>query len=103
MHFGERIKELREGKGLLQRQLAASLEMDTPMFSKIERGDRKARREQVLILAKLLGSKEEELLAFWLADKVYDILKDESVATEVLQIVSKDFKTKKQGIATKTK
>ncbi len=64
MHFGERIKELRQGKGLLQRQLAATLEIDTPMFSKIERGDRKARREQVLILAKLLGSKEEELLAF---------------------------------------
>ncbi len=58
MHLGERIKELREGKGLLQSQLAATLEMDTPMFSKIERGDRKAKREQVLILAKLLGSNE---------------------------------------------
>ncbi len=42
MHFGEKIKELRENKGLLPRQLAASLEIDTPMFSKIERGERKA-------------------------------------------------------------
>ncbi|MBX2913239.1 MAG: helix-turn-helix transcriptional regulator, partial [Cyclobacteriaceae bacterium] len=41
MHFGERIRELRESQGLLQRQLAANLEIDTPMFSKIERGDRK--------------------------------------------------------------
>lgn len=38
MFLGERIKQLREGKGLLQRQLATSLGGDTPMFSKIERG-----------------------------------------------------------------
>lgn len=94
MFFGEHIKQLREEKGLLQRQLAATLEMDTPMFSKIERGERKAKREQVLILAKLLGGKEEELLTLWLADKVHKILEDEDVAAQVLHIVSKDFKSK---------
>ena len=40
MLLGKRIKELREEQKLLQRQLAAILEIDTPMFSKIERGDR---------------------------------------------------------------
>lgn len=54
MQFGESIKELRESLGLLQRQLAASLEIDTPMYSKIERGERKAKREQVLLLTELL-------------------------------------------------
>lgn len=48
MLFGNKIKELREEQGLLQRQLAAFLEIDTPMFSKIERGDRIAKREQVI-------------------------------------------------------
>jgi len=66
--FGEHIKQLREKKGLLQRQLAASLEIDTPMFSKIERGERTAKKEQVIILAKLLDEKPEELLTLWLAD-----------------------------------
>ncbi|MEJ7830762.1 MAG: helix-turn-helix transcriptional regulator [Segetibacter sp.] len=94
MHFGERIKELREGKGLLQRQLAATLEMDTPMFSKIERGERKAKREQVAILAKLLATPEGELLTLWLADQVYDVIKDEDVADDVLKSVSKNLKTK---------
>ena len=42
MLLGKRIKELREEQGL---QLAAILEIDTPMFSKIERGDRRAKRE----------------------------------------------------------
>ena len=40
MLLGKRIKELREEHKLLQRQLAAILEIDTPMFSKIERSDR---------------------------------------------------------------
>ena len=39
MLFGNKIKELRDENGIMQRQLAALLEIDTPMFSKIERGD----------------------------------------------------------------
>ena len=35
--FGEQIKQFREEKSLLQRQVANQLEMDTPMLSKIER------------------------------------------------------------------
>jgi transcriptional regulator with XRE-family HTH domain len=96
MHFGNRIKELREGKGLLQRQLAASLEMDTPMFSKIERGERRAKREQVQVLSKLLQENEEDLLTLWLADKLHEVLKDENLAVQALQVVTKDFKTKKK-------
>ena len=48
MIFGRKIKELRDEQGVLQRQLAALLEIDTPMFSKIERGDCKAKREEVI-------------------------------------------------------
>ena len=36
MLLGNKIKELRDEQGVLQRQLAAYLEIDTPMFSKIE-------------------------------------------------------------------
>src|SRR5688572_16916719 len=96
MNFGNRIKLLRESKGLLQRQLAASLEMDTPMFSKIERGERKAKREQVIILSKLLDENEEDLLTLWLADKVHEVLKDENVAIQALQVVTKDIKTQRK-------
>lgn len=91
MHFGERIKELRESHGLLQRQLAANLEIDTPMFSKIERGDRRAKREQVLLLAKLLEVNEDELLTLWLADQVYDLVKDEDVASNALRVAEEIF------------
>lgn len=86
MSFGERIKKLRESKELLQRQLAASLEIDTPMFSKIERGARRAKREQVLKLAELFQTDVNELLTVWLADQVYDIVKDEETAVGALKV-----------------
>ncbi len=96
MFFGERIKQLREEKGLLQRQLAASLNMDTPMFSKIERGERKAKREQITLLAKLLTTSSDELLTLWLADQVYDVVKDETVAFQAIDVAQEELKTQKK-------
>jgi len=78
MIFGKKIKELREERGLLQRQLSAALEIDTPMYSKIERGERKAKRSQIPIMAKLFDVEEKELLTIWLADKVLDTVEDAS-------------------------
>ena len=77
MLFGDKLKELREEQGLLQRQLAAVLEIDTPMFSKIERGDRRSKREQVIKLAEYLHQDEKKMLILWLADKFIDSVEDE--------------------------
>ena len=35
MIFGKKIKELREKQGMVQRQLAAVIEVDTPMYNMI--------------------------------------------------------------------
>lgn len=77
MLLGDKIKELREEHGVLQRQLAALLDIDTPMFSKIERGDRYAKRTQVIQLAEYFNIDKNELLTLWLADKVLDAIEDE--------------------------
>jgi transcriptional regulator with XRE-family HTH domain len=89
MFLGKRIKELREDKGLVQRQLAAGLEIDTPMYSKIERGERKAKREQVIKLAKMLNTDTDDLLTLWLAGQVFEIVKDEKVAKAAMNFVEK--------------
>ena len=77
MLLGNKIKELRDTHDVLQRQLAAYLEIDTPKFSKIERGDRRAKRRQVILLAKYFHVDEKEMLTLWLADKVLDALEGE--------------------------
>lgn len=92
MKLGNRIKELRESQGLLQRQLSAQLEIDTPMFSKIERGERRAKRKQVLKIAELLKVDEQELLALWLADQILEIITDEQQALQALKMAEKEIK-----------
>ena len=89
--FAEKIRQLRENKQLLQRQISAALEMDNALYCKIERGDRIARREQVIKLAELLDIDKEELLKLWLADKVYEIVGEENNASDVLNIVAENI------------
>ena len=47
------------------------------MFCKIERGDIRAKRVQVIKLADYLHQDEKEMLTLWLADKFIDAVDDE--------------------------
>ena len=76
MLLGNKIKELRNEHGVLQRQLASHLEIDTPMFSKIGRGCRRTKRTQVIQIANYFNVNEKELLPLWVADKVLDAVED---------------------------
>lgn len=87
--FGETIRALRESKGLLLRQVAAALEIDTALISKIERGERKAQREQVSKLAAMLGVEEEQLMVIWLSDKIMNIVEEEPAAYKALKKTEK--------------
>ncbi len=87
MLFANKLKQLREQNNLLQRQMSAALEIDTGLYSKIERGERKAKREQVLKLSQLLNTDKDELLTLWLADQVTAVVADEAnIAKKVLKI-----------------
>lgn len=90
--FGERIKQLRESNSLLQRQVAVYVGIDSPMLSKIEKGDRKAKREQISALANILESSRDELFTLWLADQVLEIVKDEVFALEAMHLAEIEVK-----------
>ncbi|MCS2784058.1 helix-turn-helix domain-containing protein [Bacteroides thetaiotaomicron] len=84
------LTELRDKQGVLQRQLAALLEIDTPMFSKIERGDRRAKREQVIKLAEYLHQDVKEMLTLWLADKVLDAVgAEDEISYDAITVAQK--------------
>ncbi|MFN8863965.1 MAG: helix-turn-helix domain-containing protein [Flavobacteriales bacterium] len=92
-HFGPKIRELREDKGLLLREVAAHIQADTAVVSKIERGERNATRPQVLALAEILATDVEELLSLWMADKFeLLILQEPEVAYSAMKIVNKKRK-----------
>ncbi len=91
MKFGEKIKFLREKHNLFQREVAAELKIDAPLYSKIEGGLRNARREQVEGLAKIFNVNEEELISSWLADRIIDLLKEEKYGLKSLAIAAKNL------------
>lgn len=68
MLFSERIRLLRQERGLLQRKLAQAIGVDIPMYSRYEHGERRPKRAQVVKLAKLLQTDADELVALWLAE-----------------------------------
>lgn len=75
---------------MVQRQLAAALEIDTATYCKIEKGERKAKREQVSILSKLFM---EQLLTLWLADQVSAIVSSEQgIAPKALSLIVESLK-----------
>ena len=87
--FGETVRDLRENKGLLLRQVAAFLEVDTAFLSKMERNEKKASRQQVQKLARALETTEKELMTLWLSDKILETLNKESEAYNALKLTEK--------------
>jgi transcriptional regulator with XRE-family HTH domain len=71
--FGERVRTLREKQNLYLRQVAPLLEMDTAQLSKIEKGLRQLKREQITILADILKVEKDELLTLWVADQIIEV------------------------------
>ena len=96
--LGQLLRKYRESNGLLLRQVAAALEMDTALLSKFERDERKPNREQVVSFAKYYNVSTDELLLALVSDKIAGELQNEDFAKEALKAAEKKielFKRKK--------
>lgn len=86
---GQIIREKREAKGLLLRELSASLKIDPAILSKIERGERNPTKKLLVEISILLGINEKDLILEWISDKIiYDIV-DEEYGYEALKIAER--------------
>ncbi|WP_028296658.1 helix-turn-helix domain-containing protein [Olivibacter sitiensis] len=90
--IGEKIREMREANNILIRQLAAQLDIDTALLSKMERGDRFFRKEDLTKIAKIFQVSEQELLTLWLADRILKTVEAESHQKEALELALKTIK-----------
>jgi transcriptional regulator with XRE-family HTH domain len=66
--------------------MAANVNMDVAYLSKIERGNRLARREQVIAFAKELKEDENKLIKLWMSEQIVQMIKNEKDSTEILKI-----------------
>ena len=83
--LGQELRKIRESKNILLRQVASYLEIDTAMISKMERGERRLNRQQVMKLAEYYNENEEKLLTLWVCDKVLDVVENEPFAKKGMQ------------------
>ena len=90
--FGGKIKILRLNKKLPLRIVSEYLGIDQAILSKIERGLRRATREQVIRLAEYHKITEDELLVAWLSDKLLNEVGDEELALNALQIAEESIR-----------
>lgn len=90
--IGKQIRKLREDSGLPLRKVAASLDIDQSILSKIERGKRKATKKQIIQIAKIFNADKKELLINYFSDKVIYELINEDIAVDVLKVAEKKIK-----------
>lgn len=83
--LGDTFREQREKKGMLLRQAAAKLDMDSAVLSKIERDERKATKEQLTGFAKCYKLDLNKLLVQWNVERIADILKEEQDKMNIIQ------------------
>ncbi len=91
--LGEEIRAIRVSKSLLLRQVAAYLEIDTAIIRKIERGERRLTRDQVIKFAKYYSVTDQELLTLWLSDKLLDTIENDPFAMQGLNKAKTILKT----------
>lgn len=92
--LGEIIREGRERKGLLLRQVSDLLNIDIAILSKVERGERKATREQIEKLATILDLDRENLIIKYLSEKILYEIKDDDLGIQALNVAEEIIKYK---------
>jgi len=90
--LGRLLRRYREEKGDRLRKVAAYLDIDSAILSKIERGHRKATRLQVEKLADYYGVDLKEFLVAWLSDKIINELSGEAYAEEAMKLAEEQVR-----------
>jgi len=89
--LGYRLRELRESKNLMQREVGAIIEVDGAFISKVEHNRKSINRNHLQKLSNFFNVDESDLQTLWLADKIRVIIKKEMYGMKAINIVYKDF------------
>ncbi len=90
--IGEKLRHIRDEKELPLRKVAALLDIDVAILSKMERGERKITKEVVLKLADIYDYNPDELLVSFLSDKILYEIQDEDLGMRALKVAEERAK-----------
>ena len=90
--LSETLKRTRMYAGIPQHKLAEALCVSEATYSRKENGITPFERQEAIKAAKILDLKENVVLKYWIADKLYTLMKsDKNLVYEALQIVETNF------------
>ncbi|MDP2688184.1 MAG: helix-turn-helix transcriptional regulator [Aequorivita sp.] len=92
MTFGQKIRQLREEAGMKQRELATKLDIGEGFLSKAENDQKLLKREDLKKLSEVFKIELSGLETLWLANKVYDLIKDENQGLNALKVAEEQAK-----------
>jgi transcriptional regulator with XRE-family HTH domain len=83
--LGDRLRQLRDERNLMQREVGAAIEVDGAFISKVEKNEKPINRNHLGTLSKFFKVEEEELQTLWLTDKIRSMIKNEQLAPVALR------------------
>ena len=93
--IGDKLRKLREENDLPLRKVAALLDIDVAILSKMERGERKLTKEIVQNLAKIYKHDPNELLVLFLSDRIVNELQGDDLSIDALKAAEEKIKSQK--------
>jgi transcriptional regulator with XRE-family HTH domain len=90
--LGQIIRTKRESQQLLLRQVAAYLDIDQAILSKIERNVKNPTKENIIRLSQILRLDKDELMIQYMSDKIAYEIADEDCAAKVLKVAERKIK-----------
>ncbi len=90
--FGEWLRSRREARQWPLRKVAALLDVDTSIVSRLEKGERRPQREHVERLATIFEEDVNAILVLYLSDRVAYELAPEHCSDEVLRVAEEKIK-----------
>lgn len=95
--IGEKLRQLREENNLPLRKVAALIDVDVAILSKMERGERKLTKEIVLKLADTYKYNADELLVLFLSERIMYEIQDEVLGEKALKVAERRVKYLKKN------
>lgn len=95
--IGKKLRLLREQCKLPLRKVAALIDIDVAILSKMERGERKLTKDVVLKLANIYKYNTDELLVLFLTDKIMYEIQDEELGEKALKVAEERIKYLKEN------
>src|ERR1035437_418023 len=94
-NIGAKLRKLREENDLPLHKVAALLDIDVAILSKMERGVRRLTKEIVTQLAKIYKYDPEELLVLFLSQKIINEVGEEELALKAMLVAEEQIKYQK--------